>query len=1036
MKAAGRGGWPFSFWPRHRRSGGLRHLTTMTKTRIPTATSPPDTENASTPLVITNNGTQTANSTYDPGPSAQAKGTAPLDLNAIKVSYQEGVCGELRTFSLGEFLKWIEEGQFSRQVNSIRTLYARVLEKTGDQKQAKKEVSDLKKDLPAITPSGLFEEARKRENLRQYTGIICYDIDESDPSPIMEAASNSPYVVAAFISPTGTGVKLFVQVDATAGADDHSALWQAGKRMVKKLFGVDVDESRKDVTGLCFISTGEVYRNEGAVPIKLDDWPDTESKQAPPAAKKKTPHKNPDQDRPSKQESGKTANASRPANPLLKLEPEVVEEFLDACSDDPAAPKLVKALEYIDPSPENVWREVGMGLKARWGDAAWELFDTWSACGKGYDEQENQTRWDSFSEDEDAGIGLGTIFHYAQENGWRKYDKVGIRLPTVSNSDFCRRVFEVISPTHTMFLQGGQVVCVETINAQPEIVPVDACKAIRLVEQNIQCLKVETAKDGETKLIPVPLSEHNAKLLVRGVQAGELPELKGITHCPPQVESKVDANTVKLTVAKPGYVPETGWWNASDARIKLPPLDQAVAKLKWLYREFDFATPGDRSRALVYPIGISLKLSGFIRDLVPLDFGTANDQQAGKGTRQRITSAFFGARAELVTQSESHIGGTSEQFKSACLAGKPFIQLDNFDHFDCREMEAFLTGDRVRMRDAYGRFRTVDPANHFVFLTSNGLAARRDLALRSWFIRIAKKPEGFQFHRYPEGGIVEHVLANQAEYLGCIYAITTAWWMDYCKRTNETRHSFREFTQVCDQIAQRILGEAPVMEGRDEAVEHYSDAGRVFFSRMFDVLQKRGKLNVLYRAGQLSTMAFRFSIPIPGTSASSRLDERAGAKLIGSLAADMFDSIPVLDLGNGRTVERQEGRAAEDWDSDEFGQYRLPRVAKETFCYVFKLAGEHTAQVGEARKTPQPAPTRNEHRTIDALDDFRKSLMAALADAGSPAPCTVTTAQIAGLFENCSAHAAGKWMAKLAARYPAQFTKSDSEQARGWRITG
>jgi hypothetical protein len=134
------------------------------------------------------------------------------------------------------------------------------------------------------------------------------------------------------------------------------------------------------------------------------------------------------------------------------------------------------------------------------------------------------------------------------------------------------------------------------------------------------------------------------------------------------------------------------------------------------------------------------------------------------------------------------------------------------------------------------------------------------------------------------------------------------------------------------------------------------------------------------------------------------------------MAADMFDSNTVLDLGNGRSVERREGRAAEDWDSDEY-QYRLPRVAKETFCYVFKLAGEHTAQVGEARKTPQPAPTRNEHRTIDALDDFRKILMAALADAGSPAPCTVPTAQIAGLFENCSAHAAGKWMAKLAARY-------------------
>jgi len=1006
----------------------------MNQTRIDTVTGAFDPQQAPTALVVTSKGTQSANSTAVPAQPIPASGPAPLDLKAIRVSYQEGVCGELREFSLGGFLTWIERGRYSKQVDAIRTLYARVLKETGDEKQAKKAVSDLKKDLPGITPSGLFEEARKLENLSQYTGVICYDIDGCDPGPIMEAAPNCPYVLAAFISPTGTGVKLFVLVGAIAEVSGHPALWQAGKRMVKKFFGVNVDESRKDVPGLCFISAGEVYRNDAAIPVKLTDWPEEQAPQVK-AASKKAPAKNkPDKGSPAQTER-EQVDGPVEGKPLLTLDEDVVKEFIAACPHDLAATKMVKALEYIDPSPENVWREVGMGLKSRWGDVAWELFDAWSACGDGYDERENQARWDSFSDDQDAGIGLGTIFHYAQENGWKQYDKAGVILPTTSNSDFCRRVLKVVSPTHSMFLQGGQVVCVENIGGQPEIVSVDPCKAIRLIEPHIQCLKV-TIEEGKTKFTPVPLSEHNAKMLVRGVQAGELPELKGITHCPPQIELKAEDGSEELRVAKPGYVVQTGWWNASDARIKLPPKEEAISKLKWLYREFDFATPGDRSRALVYPIGVALKMSGLIRGHVPLDFGTANDQQAGKGTRQQMTSALFGAGMEIITQSESHIGGTSEQFKSACLAGKPFIQLDNFDHFNCREMEAFLTGNRVRMRDAYGRSRTVDPGNHFVFLTSNGLAARRDLALRSWFIRILKKPEGYQFHHYRGGGIVEHILAHQADYLGCLYAITAAWWEAYCPRTNETGHSFTEFTQACDWIAQRILGEAPVMEGHQEAVEHYSDAGRVFFSRMFDVLQKRGKLNVLYRAGQLATMAFRFSIPIPGTSASSRLDERGGAKLIGSLAADMFDASAVLNLGNGRWVERREGRAAEDEDFDEPDRLWRPTAGKASPCYIFKLTDGRAPQASAASETPPTAAVTKKTRATDALEDFRKALLAALAEAGNPAPCTVATAQIASLFADCSPGSAGKWMAKLAARYPAQFLKADTNHAKGWQVTG
>ena len=265
------------------------------------------------------------------------------------------------------------------------------------------------------------------------------------------------------------------------------------------------------------------------------------------------------------------------------------------------------------------------------------------------------------------------------------------------------------------------------------------------------------------------------------------------------------------------------------------------------------------------------------------------------------------------------------------------------------------------------------------------------------------------------------------------------WWKRYCPRTEETGHAFIEFTQACDWIAQNILGEAPVMDGHAEAQEQYSDAGKVFFLRLWDVLQKQGKLDRFFRAGQLATTTFRHSVPIPGLNPRSQGDENAGAKLIGALAADVFDEAEVLDLGQGKVVERRDARPAEGWD-----ELNLPQSAKPSPCYLFKLDAKQAAAVtpsaapqgaedgSEAQGQRRVPPAEREPK--DQLAVFRDTLLMALAEAGKPAPCKVSTQEIADLFQGCSVKSAGRWMAKLAGRYPQQFVKADTEQWRGWRI--
>ena len=373
----------------------------------------------------------------------------PIDLHAIKVTWQNGVCGELLESTLGDFLDHIEQGTYEKEVDAIRALYASTLQETGDPQKAKDAVSELKKALPAIAPSGLFDDRRKRECLAQYTKEICYDLDHCDAARVMAALPTCPYVHAGFVSPTETGVKLFVPVDAAPDGSNHLDLWQAGKRMVKKFFNVDVDESRKDTTGLCFISAGPVYQNLYAKPVTLAQFP-PEPKQEEKARPNGKSKPRPEPKAAAGKEKAGAVEPETEGKPLFKLDPSLAPE------DSAEARKVVTALHYIDPSPENVWMGVGMALKGQWGEAAWDLFEGWSTQGSGYDARENRTRWDSFRDDPDAGITLGTIFHYAKQGGWKPYDKKAVVLPTRSSSDFCRNVYKIVAPTHTVFLQGGQ----------------------------------------------------------------------------------------------------------------------------------------------------------------------------------------------------------------------------------------------------------------------------------------------------------------------------------------------------------------------------------------------------------------------------------------------------------------------------------------------------------------------------------------------------------------------------------------------------
>ena len=133
-------------------------------------------------------------------------------------------------------------------------------------KDDKDEYDKQKVFLDAITPSGNFVK-RKASELIKHTGLLCIDIDNvENPTDIKDATSIDNFVYAAFVSPSGAGVKILIKINPKKHLESFEAL----KIYYESFFGIVIDEQCKDVCRLCFVSYDEdIFINPLAEVYKL-----------------------------------------------------------------------------------------------------------------------------------------------------------------------------------------------------------------------------------------------------------------------------------------------------------------------------------------------------------------------------------------------------------------------------------------------------------------------------------------------------------------------------------------------------------------------------------------------------------------------------------------------------------------------------------------------------------------------------------------------------------------------------------------------
>ena len=179
-----------------------------------------------------------------------------------------------RNATIGGILEDIRSGEWARQVETIREIYAEVCAMEG-REEAKKAVKKLKEKLPGFLTSGTFSK-RDSAYLVEHSGLLCCDLDEcSDIEAVRAKLAVDLFVAAFFASPTWSGLKVILRIRPDASS--HLRSFHAAREHFRRGYSLEIDDCQ-DLARICFVSHDpELFMRNGETKI-LEPLPEEEPK--------------------------------------------------------------------------------------------------------------------------------------------------------------------------------------------------------------------------------------------------------------------------------------------------------------------------------------------------------------------------------------------------------------------------------------------------------------------------------------------------------------------------------------------------------------------------------------------------------------------------------------------------------------------------------------------------------------------------------------------------------------------------------------
>jgi hypothetical protein len=178
-----------------------------------------------------------------------------------------------RNVTIKSVLEDIRSEKWAKQIENIRYVYREACAMEGP-REAKEAVRALKEKLPGFLASGTFTK-RANAKVDKPSGLICVDLDDCQNIDVVCASLVSdPFVAAFFTSPTGSGLKVILRIRADANL--HLRSFFAAREHFRQCYGLEIDESGKDVARLCFVShDAQLFMRNGDAEI-LEPLPEPE----------------------------------------------------------------------------------------------------------------------------------------------------------------------------------------------------------------------------------------------------------------------------------------------------------------------------------------------------------------------------------------------------------------------------------------------------------------------------------------------------------------------------------------------------------------------------------------------------------------------------------------------------------------------------------------------------------------------------------------------------------------------------------------
>jgi len=426
-------------------------------------------------------------------------------------------------------------------------------------------------------------------------------------------------------------------------------------------------------------------------------------------------------------------------------------------------------------------------------------------------------------------------------------------------TDSAEQLGELLAARDEYFTRGG-VICklIKDVHGARRLQPLKPAAMPALLEQVARLARAKLTEDG-IEYDPTVCSEYSAKILLHSEPFQRFfPPIHVLARCPVLIER--DGKLIQVV----DYDRQSGIMAEGEPAPEIT-LDEARELLHGLMFDFQFPSVNDRARALAALITPALVLGRLLRGRAPVDLAEADQSQAGKGYRNKLTAAIYRETIKTVTQRRGGVGSLEETFNAALISGAPFIALDNIrGKIDSPAIESFLTEDVYHARIPYAVPAEIDPKRTIVMITSNKAEVTPDLANRSSCVRVLKQPIGYMFQEFSEGDLLDHVKANQPLYLGAVFAVIREWHRAGKPTTKESRHDFRRWARVLDWIVQKLLLGAPIMVGHRQTQQRMTNPSLTWLRELALAVQRSNKLDQWLRAHNLLDVLEDTGMEVPG----------------------------------------------------------------------------------------------------------------------------------------------------------------------------